>query len=215
MKMSKAVATRVAIAAVGGVMLAGVAGAAFADEEQSSDNVDVTVNIAEITGPGALAMTVSADSTALVEQTSTDPEQRLFTGALPTVTVSDTRTTIPEGASWAVLGQASDFTSTDGQGQPDISAGYLGWEPSVVDPGETYEVLPGDKVDTILDEGPNNVGLEGIEGPELLASTLLNGSEAAQGVADSWTANADLFLKVPVNTAAGAYKSVLTLSLFE
>jgi hypothetical protein len=196
------------------VLLAGLAGAAFAADSQQSDNIDVNVTIQELTGPGALAMTVAADTTALTEGQSDDVAQRQFFGARPSVTVTDTRTTIPEGATWAVLGQASDFVSTDGGGQAAISASYLGWTPSVVDPDETYEVLAGDQVGTILDEGPNNVGLQGIAGPELLAMTLTD-SAATQSVASSWTANADLFLKVPLSTAAGAYKSVLTLSLFE
>lgn len=214
MKMSKAITARIAVATVGGILLAGGAGAAFADEEQQTEDVDVNVVIEELTGPGTLAMTVADGATTLVEHDSDDPTQRQFAGTLPSVTVSDTRTAIPEGAAWAVLGQASAFVSTDGGGQPDISAAYLGWTPSVVDPGETYEVLPGDQVDTVLDDGPNNVGLEGVAGPELLAMTL-NGSGSAQAVSDSWTANADLFLKVPLNTAPGAYKSVITLSLFE
>ncbi len=214
MKRNNALAARLALATVGGVLLVGVAGAAFADDEQQSDDVDVNVAIAPLTVPGSLAMTVAANSTTLTEGQSDDVTQRQFFGALPAVTVTDTRTTIPDGAAWAVLGQASDFASTDSGGQPDLSAGYLGWKPSVVDPGNTYEVLPGDQVDTILDAGPNNVGLEGVDGPELLAMTL-NGSAEAQTVAESWTANADLFLKVPLDTAPGAYTSVLTLSLFE
>lgn len=214
MKMTKAMTARVAVATVGGVLLAGVAGAAFADEERATDEVDVTVTVEALVGPGALTMTVADSQTALTEDESTVPEERHFSGALPSVTVTDTRETIPAGAAWAVLGQASDFTSTDNGGQPAISAGYLGWTPSVVDPGETYDVIPGDQVDTVLDDGPNNVGLAGVEGPELLAMAF-TGSEAAQNVAESWTANAELFLKVPLATAPGAYKSVLTLSLFE
>jgi len=202
------------MAAVGGVLLVGVGGAAFADEVQQSDGVAVNTTIEELTGPGTLAMTVAANATTLTEGQSDDVTQRQFFGALPSVTVTDTRTTIPEGAAWAVLGQASDFVSTDGGSQPAISAGYLGWTPSVVDPGETDEVLPGDQVDTILDDGPNNVGLAGVAGPELLAMTHSD-SETTQDVAGSWTANADLFLKVPLSTQAGAYTSVLTLSLFE
>ena len=214
MTRNSAIAARVAMASVGGVLLLGVGGAAFADELQQSDGVEVLTTIEPLTGPGTLAMTVAASSTTLTEGVSDDTTQRQFFGALPSVTITDTRTTIPEGAAWAVVGQASDLVSTDGGGQPAISAGYLGWTPSVVDPGETYEVLPGDQVDTILDDGPNNVGLEGIAGPELLAMTL-NDSATSQAVAGSWTANAGLFLKVPLNTPAGAYSSVLTLSLFE
>lgn len=208
-------AARVALVAVSGVlMLGGVAGAAFADSEQGSDDVDVNVTIDPLTVPGTLAMTVAANTTTLTEGTSSDLTQRQFFGTLPSVTVTDTRTTIPAGAAWAVLGQASDFVAAGGGGQPDISAANLGWTPSVVDPGTTNDVIAGPQVDTVLDPGPNNVGLEGAAGPELLALTNPD-SATAQATAGSWTANADLFLKVPVDTSAGTYTSVLTLSLFE
>jgi len=215
MKRTNPIAARVALVAAGGVlMLGGVAGAAFADSEQGSDDVDVNVTIAPLTVPGSLAMTVAANTTTLAEGTSTDPTQRQFLGSLPSVTVTDTRTTIPAGAAWAVLGQASDFVASGSGGQPAISAANLGWTPSVVDPGSTYDVIAGPQVDTILDPGPNNVGLKGVAGPELLAMTNTD-SATAQATAESWTADADLFLKVPLDTAAGTYKSVLTLSLFE
>ncbi len=51
MKMTKAITARLAVATVGGVLLAGVAGAAFADEEQATDDVDVTVNVEALVGP--------------------------------------------------------------------------------------------------------------------------------------------------------------------
>ena len=72
MKMTKAMTARVAVATVGGVLLAGVAGAAFADEVEN-DQVDVTVAIAEQDPVGALTMSVAATSTALTEVDSADP----------------------------------------------------------------------------------------------------------------------------------------------
>ncbi len=214
MTRNSAIAARVAMASVGGALLLGVGGAAFADELQQSDGVEVLTTIEPLTGPGTLAMTVAASSTTLTEGVSDDTHPASVLRCPPVGDHHRHAHHDPEGAAWAVVGQASDLVSTDGGGQPAISAGYLGWTPSVVDPGETYEVLPGDQVDTILDDGPNNVGLEGIAGPELLAMTL-NDSATTQAVAGSWTANAGLFLKVPLNTPAGAYSSVLTLSLFE
>ena len=162
---------RAAAGAAGGVLLLGVAGAALA-AEVGTDEVDVSVAIEEEEPVGALTMTVAADATTLTEVESTEEGVRQFDGTLPTVTVTDDREDVPADTYWYVVGQASDFASTDGGGQPAISAGYLGWTPSVVDPDDTYEVVAGDQVDTILDDGPNNVGLEGIEGPELLAMTL-------------------------------------------
>lgn len=192
-------------AALGGVLLAGVAGAAFAEEQVGGgSDVDVSVQI-EDTGAGVLAMSVSGTSTALVEEGSSELV-RQFTGALPTVTVTDTRSAdeIPDGAFWWVEGTASSFIGDAGQAE--IAPGHLGWRPSVADDG-SGAVAAGADVDTVLDEGPNDVGLQG---RELLAMALT--SEEAIG---SWQAGADLVLKVPVETAPGAYTSTLTLSLFE
>jgi hypothetical protein len=205
---NKGVALRVTTAALGGILLAGVASAAFAEDVVGDpDAVDVSVTIDPVTEPGVLAMTVSGDSTSLVEGTSSDPTVREFGGQLPTVTVTDTRTAdeIPEGAYWYVIGTATDFVGDSGQ--PPISAGHLGWTPTLDDPDGTGAVAPGDTVDTVLDSPPNNVGLVG---QELLAMALT--SEEAVG---SWDATASLLLKVPSTVAPGGYASTLTLSLFE
>ncbi|BCB77711.1 hypothetical protein GCM10022251_64280 [Phytohabitans flavus] len=175
-----------------------------------SDDVRVTVDIEEIREPGVLAMSIAADSVALAENGST-LLVRQFTGTLPAVTVTDTRTAeeVPDGAAWAVLGSATDFTGDNGQAP--ISAGHLGWTPNLIDGGETGLVSEGEEVVTVLDEPTqpgNNVGLVD---QELLVSTF--DSEAVTG--DSYTVNANLFLRAPVEVAAGAYTSTLTLSLFE
>lgn len=196
-------------AAVAMTTAVAVPGAAAADPGDSTD-VAVTVEIAPIEEPGVLAMSIAANSVALAEEGST-LEERQFTGTLPTVTVTDTRTgdEIPEGAAWAVLGNASDFTGDAGQAA--ISAGHLGWKPNLIDGGETGLVAEGEEVVTVLDEPTqpgNNVGLVD---QELLVSTFDSG-EVTEG---SYTVNADLFLKTPADVAAGSYSSTLTLSLFE
>ncbi|GLX95761.1 hypothetical protein [Herbidospora sp. NBRC 101105] len=196
-------------AAVAMTTAVAIPGAAAADPGDSTD-VAVTVEIAPIEEPGVLAMSIAANSVALAEEGST-LEERRFTGTLPTVTVTDTRTgdEIPEGAAWAVLGNASDFTGDAGQAA--ISAGHLGWKPNLIDGGETGLVAEGEEVVTVLDEPTqpgNNVGLVD---QELLVSTFDSG-EVTEG---SYTVDADLFLKTPADVAAGSYSSTLTLSLFE
>lgn len=205
--MNRGMVKRVSVAAVGGAMLAGVAGAAFAQEQVGSgSNVDVDVTI-EDTETGVLAMSVAGTTTTLVEDGSTGTV-RQFTGDLPTVTVTDTRTAdeIPDGAFWWVEGTASSFVGD--AGQPEIGAENLGWSPSIVDDG-SGAVAVGPDVAPVLDtdEAPNNVGLEG---RELLAMALT--SEEAIG---SWQANAGLTLLVPSEVEPGSYTSTITLSLFE
>jgi hypothetical protein len=198
---------RVSVAAFGGVMLAGVAGAAFAQEQVGTgSDVDVNVTI-EDTEPGVLAMSVAGTTTTLAENGSTETV-RQFTGELPTVTVTDTRTAeeIPDGAFWWVEGTASSFVGDAGQ-EP-IGAENLGWSPSLLDDG-SGAVAVGPDVAPALDteEAPNNVGLQG---RELLAMALT--SEEAIG---SWEANALLTLQVPADVEPGSYTSNITLSLFE
>src|SRR4051812_41631218 len=92
----------VAVAAV----LAGMAAAPAAAQADPGDSADVDVNvdITPIKVPGVLALTVAGNAVSLQENGS-DLLVRQFTGTLPTVTVTDTRTAdeIPAGSSWAVL----------------------------------------------------------------------------------------------------------------
>ncbi|OOB92120.1 hypothetical protein [Rathayibacter sp. VKM Ac-2630] len=192
----------------GGFLLLGVAGTAMAAEiELDNNDVDVNVDIAELPGGGALSMTVAGDATELTEAGST-AVIRQFTGTLPTVTVADTRDAadIPDGAGWYVVGSASDFVNAEGDVIP---AEHLGWQPNVIDGGDSGLVAEGDRVDTIIDEGEDAVGLVD---KELLFITNESAEVAPTG---PFTANADLFLKTPPTIEAGEYSSTLTLSLFE
>ncbi|MGC5033695.1 hypothetical protein [Micromonospora sp. DT229] len=190
----------------GSVALAAPASA----EPIDSTDVRVTVDIEEVKEPGVLAMSIAGDSVALSENGST-LLIRQFTGTLPTVTVTDTRTPdeVPEGAAWAVLGNATDFVGNSGQAP--ISAGHLGWKPDLIDGGDTGLVSAGEEVVTVVDEPTqpgNNVGLVD---QELLVSTFDSGAVAG----GEYTVDADLFLRTPADVAAGSYTSTLTLSLFE
>ncbi|GAA1937860.1 hypothetical protein GCM10009717_00350 [Agromyces allii] len=193
-------------------MLVGIAGVAAAEEQYGDGAVDIGVQIAELTEPGVLAMTVANTATTLTENGST-PTQRQFTGQLPTVTVTDTRTAeeIPAGAGWYVIGTSSDFIGD--AGQPAIGAGHLGWAPHLIDGGDSGLVAEGDVVDTVMDDGDPDAGAPyGLVDQELLALAIDSGAIAPEG---QWTANADLYLRTPANVAPGAYTATLTLSLFE
>jgi hypothetical protein len=184
-----------------------VAAAAYAEDQVGAgSDVDVNVTIEDI-DPGVLAMSVEGTTTTLAENGST-ATVRQFTGELPTVTVTDTRTAeeIPDGAFWWVEGTASSFTGDAGQ-EP-IGAENLGWSPSLVDDGSGVVAVGPDVAPSLdADGAPNNVGLQG---RELLAMALT--SEEAIG---SWEAGAVLTLQVPADVEPGSYTSTITLSLFE
>jgi hypothetical protein len=211
-RMSTSDRKRLVVASAAGAVLAatmGLPSPALAEPGDSAD-LQVTVDIQEITEPGVLALSIAGDAVALSENGST-LLVRQFTGTLPTVTVTDTRTpdNVPSGAAWAVLGTASDFTGTTGQ--TPITADHLGWKPRLLDGGDTGLVTEGEEVTTVLDtptQPGNNVGLRD---QELLLSTF--DSETVTG--DAYSVNADLYLRTPANITAGSYTSTLTLSLFE
>ena len=202
---------RAAIGAIGGLMLLGVGGAAFADEV-GGDDVDLDVTIEERQDPGALSLSVAGDSETLTEVEDAAADHREFTGVLPEVTVTDTRTDVPEGVIWFPTGQAGDFVGSEGQEA--ITPDHLGWAPELVTDGNG-EVAPGQEVPTSIDDStdpdhPDNVGLEGQE----LLQLALDSSEATAANGE-WTATADLTLKTPLDVEPGSYSSTVTLSLFE
>ncbi|WP_336920879.1 hypothetical protein [Aquipuribacter sp. SD81] len=191
----------------GAVLLTGVAGAAFADPvDGEAENVEIGVTIDGLEPAGALTMSVASSSTELAEVDTDEEGIRRFDGTLPTVTVTDDRDVAPESAYWYVTGQSSDFTAAEGDAT--LPAGHLGWTPEVLTDNDG-EVAAGDQVLTILDEGPDAVGLVG---EELLALALDSTEAAATG---TWQANADLFLKTPEDVPAGDYSATLTLTLWE
>lgn len=197
---------RAGTAAFGALLLVAGGAAVASADDYGEEGVDVWVSVEPLPEPGTLAMTVAADWTTLTENGSTDLI-RQFTGALPNVTVSDTRSDeeIPDGANWYVLGTASDFESTAGD---IVTADHFGWDPALVggsDEGDGV-VSIGGEVETVLD------GDRGLVDQELLF--LATDLPSVEG-GGAWTATADLFLRVPATVTAGDYHSVITLSLFE
>lgn len=204
--MKRNTVVRVAATAFGVLLLASAGSAlATADDLVDDGTVDINVDVTSRYPSGVLALSVAADHATLAEVNSGDPLVREFTGDLPVVTVTDTRSEVPD-VPWYVLGTASDFTS----GSKTISADHLGWSPELVaDYGAAIE--PGGDIETVIDD-PASEGLAYADG-ELL---YVNWDQAATYEQGAWSATAGLQLKVNAATvAAGSYTSVLTLSLFE
>ena len=200
---NRATGYRVTAAVVGTLTLAAIGGSgvAAAADPYGDNDVDVSVEITELAGPGALAMTVAGGSATLTEAGST-ATTRQFTGQLPTVTVTDTRDVadIPAGAYWYVLGSITDFAGD--ADQPDISAAdSFGWTPNLV-AGDPGSVSAGDPV------APG----DGFIDTEILSMAYDSATVVPEG---SWSANAGLTLLTPATVAPGEYSATLTLSLFE
>jgi hypothetical protein len=202
--------TQILAAAVLSVALVGVGGAGPAVADDDPDNgIDVSVTIEPNTTPGEVSMTIADNGGVSLQEDGSNAAARQFVGALPTVTVTDTRRPedIPAGDYWAVVGQASQFTATSGSVAP-IGPQYLGWKPRLLSDSPTGAVQAGEPVSSVISDGTGapNVGLQG---QELLVSTANSADEIGTS-----QVNADLALRTPVDVAAGEYHSTLTLSLF-
>ena len=194
------------VAALAALLCAAVGAAPAHGQEIIDDNdVEVSVSVADRYPSGILALTVQSNQTALTEVNTADPTLREFVGALPAVTVTDTRSDVPQ-TPWYVLGPAADFVS----GANVISADHLGWTPSLAeDYGSVVEA--GFDVAAVIDD-PDSSGLSSPDG-ELL---YVNWDQLDTYEPGSWTATAGLQLRVDAaNLSPGTYTSVITLSLFE
>ncbi|MFI9575174.1 hypothetical protein ACIG5D_27450 [Microbispora rosea] len=201
--------TRILAASVLGLALAGAATPAMADDDPATGGVDVSVNIQPTTTPGQLSMTVADNNGVSLEENGSDAAARQFTGTLPTVTVTDTRTPeeIPQGEYWAVVGQASQFVAADDPAKT-IGPEYLGWKPHLISDSSTGAVAAGEPVSSVVSDGTGAPEV-GLKGQELLVSS----ADSADEIGTSQV-NADLALRTPADVAAGEYHSTITLSLF-
>ncbi|MFI7631128.1 hypothetical protein [Microbispora rosea] len=203
------ITTRILAASVLGLALAGAATPAMADDDPATGGVDVSVNIQPTTTPGQLSMTVADNNGVSLEENGSDAAARQFTGTLPTVTVTDTRTPeeIPQGEYWAVVGQASQFVAADDPAKT-IGPEYLGWKPHLISDSSTGAVAAGEPVSSVVSDGTGAPEV-GLKGQELLVSS----ADSADEIGTSQV-NADLALRTPADVAAGEYHSTITLSLF-
>ena len=166
----------------------------FRDQDKVT-GIDLTAVVPE-GQDGVLALSVAGNAVTLDGPQNTGTALR-FTGQLPTVTVTDSRTAAQVGATgWAVTGQAYSFSS----GTRLLDAKHLGWTPRIESP--RAGLAAGDARATALSGG------EGLTVPGRLASAT------PEGRVGSATIGADLVLDVPVDTAPGEYTGTLSLSLF-
>lgn len=200
---------RWAIAGASAAALVALPEVAGAVEQHGGGDVDVTVSIPAVATPGTLAMSVDSTRVALTENGSTGLV-RQFTGTLPSVTITDTRSAdeIPGNAGWYVLGTASVFEGSAGQSA--IGPEHLGWTPRLLDGGEAGLVAEGEPVQTVLDADADDPF--GLVDQELLALAMNSQEIAPEG---RWTATADLVLRTSADVDPGEYTGFVTLSLFE
>ncbi|WP_418275578.1 HtaA domain-containing protein [Isoptericola jiangsuensis] len=162
----------------------------FAAPDGSGEgDVDVDVEVPELeepVDPGAFSWTISGTGAVSLGTAVQGDSAFTATGALHTVTVSDTR---PEGT-WTINGQVGSFVG----GASSFSGSALGWAPTVTD-------------------GAANVGSPVVAGsdPGLTTTSLLASGAGATGQVDA-VLGADLTLSIPLDTPAGDYSGVLTLT---
>jgi O-glycosyl hydrolase len=167
-------------------------------DQPEGEGIPLEATVPEPTGPGTLSLTVAefGDGVQLVE-TANAGDRRRFEGALPEVSVTDSRNADQAGeGGWQVSGQSSDIEADAGL----LGADHLGWSPAVLTPRAGLNA--GSPASTALSGGI------GLAAPAALASA------APEGRFGSATLGADLFLEVPVDTPPGDYRGTLTVSLF-
>ena len=164
---------------------------------ETASGIPVQASIAEGEN-GVLAMSVAEYGEGIALSAPQNLGDRLrFTGELPEVAVTDSRTAQQAGlGGWTVAAQAQSFTSA---GQS-IEADHLGWTPKVLTP--RAGLAAGEALATALDGG---LGLA-------TSGELATANSA--GRFGSAKLGAGLRLEVPVDTQPGSYSSVLSISLF-
>jgi len=143
-----------------------------------------------------LSLTVDPDSTVSLAG-KTLQYRYSFTGSLPKVSVTDNRSDDEAaGGGWELSAQATNFKSRSGE----FSSGYLGWLPELLTSRDGVQA--GTPVANVLDGGT------GLTQAQTLASASGAGRKGVTEV------GATLSLGVPKDTAAGNYRSTVTVSLF-
>jgi len=151
--------------------------------------VDVTVpQTPVVPDPGTFAWTVAGDGAVSLGTAVAGDTGFTATGALPAITVRDTR---PASSGWAITGTAGRFATADGTAS--FSGARLGWAPTV-----TGSAAAGAPVAPAASGG--------------LATGGTLASAPAGAPSGDVTVGAGLTLGLPLDTPAGAYTGVLTLT---
>ncbi|GAA1920297.1 hypothetical protein GCM10009775_11090 [Microbacterium aoyamense] len=151
---------------------------------------DIEVEVPTVTPPsGQFGWAWATESAVDLGIATVSGANFTASGALNDVVVTDTRTGGSAPYSWSISGQVGAFTA----GTNTFSGGFLGWSPKVVSGTATQGA---DVTSTQL--GGTGLGV---------ASVL-----ASSNAATSATIGADLALVIPGTTAAGDYKTTLTLT---
>lgn len=152
---------------------------------------NITVQVAAGVGGGALVLTASSLTANLGPVVRTGGV--LTASGTVTAVVDDSRQS--SAAAFLLTGQVGDFTD----GARVLSSRYLGWTPSVTGVGGAGPIVVGGPVVT-----------DGLLG----AKTWATGTPSAADPQPTTTnASAILQLRAPLNTAAGNYSALMTVTL--
>jgi large repetitive protein len=155
----------------------------------------VVINVT-VAQSGTLTVTVAPGPVSLTVSGSTG------TGALPNVSILDTRNFFP---GWSVSGQESAFTSSATPSTP-ISGNQLGWTPAPATGSATFDGTH------VLIGSPVTAGSPGLGTTAAVLALAHAGFGADPTGATTYMATAALTLAIPVNTTAGAYTGNLTIT---
>ena len=157
--------------------------------EAGAGDITVEVPTASVPPTGAFGWAWATESAVDLGTATASGANFVAGGTLNDVVVTDTRAGGTGGYSWSISGQVSDFAS----GSATFGGGYLGWTPKVVSGTATAGAA---------------VTSTQLGGAGLGAASVL----ASSSTASSATIGADLSLVIPGTTAAGDYKTTLTLT---
>ena len=153
---------------------------------------DITVQVAQGAGNGALVLTASSLTSNLGSVAASGGT--LNASGTVTAVVDDSRQA--GSAAFSLTGQVSDFTAAGGLV---LSSSYLGWTPTVTGVGTAGATV-----------APSSLATGGLK----VARVWATGTPSAADPQPTTTnASALLLLQAPLNTAAGNYSALLTVTL--
>jgi hypothetical protein len=158
------------------------------DPEPGDGEQEIVVEVPDL-GPGEFAWQIAGtDPTVDLGEAIDGGDHWRANGSLVPITVADTRS---GGLAWSLSGQLGSFTGG-------ISGKHLGWTPEVLTEGAGATAGP-------------SVAPGLLSGDGLSVSSLLASAPPGHGLGTA-TVGADVELRLPRDTAAGAYRATLTIT---